>query len=223
MSTQKQPPGASLSLNSIAATLAPFRIRLSEAQLTSIRDYLRLLLLWNQSINLTAIEDPLEILSRHFGESLFAATFIYFSDSRLADVGSGAGFPGLPLKIVCPSMKVTLIESNARKCAFLREVTQLLRLTGIDIWPRRYDEIEGHGEAFDFVCARAIGDYAVLVPWARRMLRPGGEIVLWLGTDDSIRIGRRKEFIWDAPVSIPESRRRVIMVGRKASATECST
>lgn len=214
MSTVKKRRDPPLSLETIAATLAPFRIALSQAQLSAIRDYVELLLLWNQSMNLTAIEDPIEIVSRHFGESLFAASFLDILGSRLADVGSGAGFPGLPLKIANPSAEITLFESNARKCAFLTEIVQRLGLTGIEVRRQRYAEFETKGGAFDFVCARALGDYPVFLPWARRVLRPAGRAVLWLGTDESIRIGRRKEYIWDAPVSIPESRRRVVLVGR---------
>jgi len=214
MNIQKKRRHPRLSLETIAATLAPFGIGLSQAQLISIKDYVELLLLWNQSINLTAIEDPVEIVSRHFGESLFAATFLNIIGGRLADVGTGAGFPGLPLKIAVPSAEITLFESNSRKCAFLREVAQRLCFTNVDIRRQRYDEFESTGAAFDFVCARALGDYPAFLRWARRVITPGGRVVLWLGTDESIRLGRRKEFIWDAPVAIPESRRRVILVGR---------
>jgi len=214
MSTYSEGRVPLLSLETIAATLAPFRISLSQSQLNSIKDYIELLLLWNQTINLTAIEDPVEIVSRHFGESLFAATFLDIGYSRLADVGTGAGFPGLALKIVCPSAKVTLFESNIRKCAFLKEIAQRLGFIDVDIRRQRYAEFEATGAVFDFVCARALGDYPGFMPWARRMIRPEGRVVLWLGTEESIRLGRRKEFIWDAPVAIPESRRRVILVGR---------
>ena len=92
MNKQKKRRHPRLSLETIAATLAPFGIGLSQAQLISIKDYVELLLLWNQSINLTAIEDPVEIVSRHFGESLFAATFLNIIGGRLADVGTGAVF-----------------------------------------------------------------------------------------------------------------------------------
>ena len=214
MSIDTKRPDPPLSPETIAARLAPFGIGLSQAQLITIKNYVELLLLWNQSINLTAIEDSLEIVSRHFGESLFAATFIDIGGSRLADVGTGAGFPGLPLKISFPSAEITLFESNSRKCAFLREVAQRLCFTNVDIRRQRYDEFESTGAAFDFVCARALGDYSAFLRWARRVITPGGRVVLWLGTDESIRLGRRKEFIWDAPVAIPESRRRVILVGR---------
>jgi 16S rRNA (guanine527-N7)-methyltransferase len=214
MSTYRKHGAPPLSLETIAATLAPFRIILSQAQLVSIRDYIDLLVLWNQSVNLTAIEDPVEIVSRHFGESLFAATFLEMWACRLADVGTGAGFPGLALKIAFPDAELTLFESNAKKCAFLAEISQRLSLSRIDIRRQRYGEFEQSGAMFDFVCARALGDYPAFLLWARRVIAPGGRVVLWLGTEESIRLGRRKEFIWDAPVGIPESRRRVILVGR---------
>lgn len=214
MSTDKKTPGFRLSLETLAATLAPFRIELSSGQLSAIMDYVELLLLWNQSVNLTAIEDPLEIVSRHFGESLFAASFLDFGCSRLADVGTGAGFPGLPLKMAFPSAELMLFESNSKKCAFLTETVQRLGLTSVDIRRERYAEFELGGGLFDFVCARALGDYPDFLRWARRVIKPGGSVILWLGTEESIRLGRRKEFLWDAPVAIPESRRRVILRGR---------
>lgn len=201
-------------LETIAATLAPFRVRFSQEQLRHVQDYVSLLLKWNKSINLTAIEDPIEILSRHFGESLFAASFLKIGASRLADVGTGAGFPGLPLKIASPDLELVLFESNAKKCAFLTEISQRLGLAAVSVRRERYEEFEPSGTGFDFVCARALGDYPVFLPWARRILKSDGRVVLWLGTDESIRIGRRKGFSWEAPVSIPESRRRVILVGK---------
>ena len=214
MSKQQHSRKPPLTLETIAATLAPFRIRLSESQLSCIRDYVELLLMWNQSVNLTAIEDPVEVVARHFGESLFAASFLDFGVSRLADVGSGAGFPGLPLKIAFPDVKIGLFESNAKKRAFLTEIVQRLDIENVDIRRQRYEEVRPAGELFDFVCARALGDYARLLSWARGMTRPGSRVVLWLGTEDSIRVGRHKACLWDAPVAIPESRRRVILAGR---------
>ena len=223
MSTDTKFRDPPLSLETIAATLAPFWIELSPGQLKSIQDYVGLLLLWNQSINLMATEDPVEIVSRHFGESLFAASFLDIGDSRLADVGTGGGFPGLALKIGFPSAKITLFESNSKKCAFLREVVERLRIIGVDIRRQRYDEFETEAGGFDFVCARALGDYPSMLRWARHALAPGGKVVLWLGRDESIRLGRRKEFIWDAPVAVPESRRRVVLVGRVRQQEKCFT
>jgi len=215
MSTHGDAPAGVVSLETIAAVLAPFRCNLSVGQLGAVQEYLRLLLQWNKSISLTAIEDPVEILSRHFGESLYALSLFNLGESRLADVGTGAGFPGLPLRIACPSMKLTLFESNLKKCAFLTEVAHRLDLAGIEVQRQRYEQFGGGGEGFDFVCARALGDYQILLPWSSRVLKPRGRVLLWLGTEESIRLSRRKEFVWEVPAPIPESRRRVILSGRQ--------
>jgi 16S rRNA (guanine527-N7)-methyltransferase len=213
MSIQQPPEAANISRERIAAALAPFRIALSDEQIHSIQKYAQLLLRWNQAINLTAIDDPAELLTRHFGESIFAASFLKIGAKRLADVGSGPGFPGLPLKIVCPDIELTLIESNAKKCAFLVEVLQKLSLAKVEVARKRYEEVSSTG--FDFVCSRALGDYKEFLSWAWRSLNGGGQVVLWLGTDESIRLGRSEGFRWEAPVAIPDSRRRVILVGYK--------
>ena len=205
-----------VSLETIASVLRPFRAELSQEQLGAIQTYLFLLIEWNRSISLTAIEDPIEILSRHFGESIFAASFFAAGESRLADVGTGPGFPGLPLKIVCPDMELTLFESNSKKCGFLREVVQHLGLSGVQVVKMRYQDFKLGGRQFDLVCARALGDYHILLPWARDLLAQGGMIVLWVGTEESIRIGHRKEFLWEAPVPIPESKRRVLLIGKRS-------
>jgi 16S rRNA (guanine527-N7)-methyltransferase len=216
MSKQTQRRQEQVSLDVIAATLLPFRTRLSEHQLQAVQKYLSLLLEWNRSINLTAIEDPIEILARHFGESLFAASLLKIGGTRLADVGTGPGFPGLPLKILSPEMQLTLFESNSKKCAFLTEIVQRLQLNSVNVMKQRYEKYGSGNEGFDFVCSRALGDYPVFLPWARGVLKPGGSLILWLGTDESIRLGRRKEFFWDSPVPIPDSQRRVILIGRSA-------
>jgi 16S rRNA (guanine527-N7)-methyltransferase len=212
-----------ISLDVIASTLTPFHAGLSEGQLRAIQDYLYSLLEWNRSMNLTAIDDPMEILSRHFGESLFAASLLKIGESRLADVGTGPGFPGLPLRIVCPEMKLSLFESNSRKCAFLTEIVRRLQFSGVNIRKQRYEEFRSDDARFDFVCSRALGDFSAFLPWARSVLNPGGSVILWLGTDESIRLGRRSEFNWNPPVPIPESRRRVILIGSTPADHECST
>jgi 16S rRNA (guanine527-N7)-methyltransferase len=215
MSTYNTADQAALSPDRIAAALTPFGIVLSSEQIEKIREYALLLLKWNRAINLTAIEDPTELVTRHFGESIFAASFLKIGTDRLVDVGTGPGFPGLPLNIVCPEMDLTLIESNSKKCAFLVEAAQALGLANVNVVHRRYEEFPGAG--FDLVCSRAVGGYEIQLPWARRALRAGGRVVLWLGTEESIRLGRKGEFRWEVPAPIPESRKRVILVGHKDS------
>src|SRR5207244_13631657 len=122
-------------------TREPCQVGGSDAQIEGIRKYMDLLLLWNHKVSLTSIVDPGEILARHFGESMFAAAKFSILKGRLADVGSGAGFPGLALKIIRPELHVTLIEANAKKSAFLAEVVRDLGLIGVDVLRASHDAV----------------------------------------------------------------------------------
>ena len=123
-----------LSLDEIRQILLPYGgSALTDSQLASLEKYLELLKKWNQTIPLTSIEDDTEIVARHFGESIFPGSLVPMSRGRLADVGSGAGFPGLPLKIAFPVLQVTLLEPSLKKCAFLREVQSTLGLPNVEI------------------------------------------------------------------------------------------
>jgi len=219
MPTNDQETGC-LSLTEIARPLAPFvNKRLSDDQLTSFSKYLALLKKWNQTIPLTSIEDDIEIVARHFGESIFAASSLSLGRGRLADVGSGAGFPGLPLKIVFPELHVTLVEPNIKKCAFLREVVVTLGLSRVDVVRERYENFGAAQNSFDFVCSRALGGYKGLLQWTKHVLNREGYLILWLGMDDSNILTKTRGWSWNLPVSIPESRRRVILSGRPAVST----
>src|ERR1700693_1099183 len=137
---------------------------LSAAQLQGISTYIDILLRWNARINLTAVREPEAIVTRHFGESLFAARHLFPQSSSVssvvkafesvADVGSGAGFPGLPIKLWAPHLSLTLIESNHKKAAFLREITRALRLTDVNIQNMRVENLTG--DSFDVVTLRAV-------------------------------------------------------------------
>jgi len=135
---------------------------------------------------------------------------------RLADVGSGAGFPGLALKIAVPSAYVILIESNKKKCAFLSEAVRTLSLEGVEIRPERFEEILPESVGVNVVTARAVGELKRLLMWSRNALRPRGHLVLWLGADDAARIPRTPGWIWQPPVRIPDSQRRFVLIGRVA-------
>jgi 16S rRNA (guanine527-N7)-methyltransferase len=153
---------------------------------------------------------------RHFGESIFAASLLPMDAGRLADVGSGAGFPGLPLKIASPGLNVTLIEPNIKKCAFLREIQTTLALADVQIMRCRYEDLGEKPASFAFICSRALGGYKRLLQWSKGLIADEGHLVLWLGIDDSTLITRTKGWVWDLPVRIPESRRRVVLIGRPA-------
>ena len=203
-----------LSAVDIVVALSPYvGVSLSDEQLARIAAYLSVLRKWNRTMPLTSIEGEKEILVRHFGESMFAASLLPMQGGRLADVGSGAGFPGLALKILSDQLQVTLIESSTKKCAFLRELKTTLALSGVEIVRGRYEDVSCGGNSFDFVCSRALGQNNRLLQWAKLMLRVSGHALLWLGMDDSAVVSRIRGWHWELPAKVPESRRRVILVG----------
>ncbi len=128
-----------LSIPEIREFLLPYGVTLDDQTIEKVRTYLSLLLMWNKKISLTALEDPREIIQMHFGES-FAAINLGPILGRLADVGTGAGFPGLPLKLISPSIEAVLIEPNQKKCAFLHEVVRTLDLTDVEIFRGRFED-----------------------------------------------------------------------------------
>ena len=182
-----------------------------------IQTYIDLLLKWNRKISLTTVTDPEEIVKFHFGESLFALSQLKFEKSRLADVGAGAGFPGLPLAMAVPELEVTLIESNIKKCAFLAEVIRQLRLTNVTVFQGRMESFSPGDPAFSYVCARALGQFDELLAWAALHLDRAGRLLLWLGESDSKALAGRSDWNWGAPQLIPGSSRRQLLIGsRKA-------
>jgi len=199
----------------VRATLESYQVVVSDAQIEAIRKYMNLLLLWNQKVSLTSIVGPREILDRHFGESMFAAARFSILKGRLADVGSGAGFPGLALKIIRPELHITLIEANAKKSAFLAEVVRDLGLNGVEVLRARYEDLPAGAIQADFIAARAVGGLQQLLEWARGFLSPAGRVVLWLGAQDAENVSRIEEWNWTVPVPIPRSRRRVLLAGQK--------
>src|ERR1039458_6806634 len=133
--------GCAMETARIAELLAPFAggETLAPRLLEALQRYLDLLLRWNARVNLTAVRDPEKIVTRHFGESLFAARILLpgregAAASTLADVGSGAGFPGVPMKLFAPQLELTLIEAHSKKAVFLREVVRSLGLDCVEVF-----------------------------------------------------------------------------------------
>jgi 16S rRNA (guanine527-N7)-methyltransferase len=210
--TQRDRPA--ISDEQIATALSPFGISPSSDQLAKIREYIDILLKWNRLLSLTTVIDPVEIVTRHFGESMFASTAVSLENCRLVDVGSGAGFPGLALKIAVPSLRLALIESNKKKCAFLSEASRALRLSEVEVHPIRFEDMRGESGSFDIVSARALGNFPGLLRWARQILPERGHVALWVGGEDSTRIASYSGWIWNPAVRIPQSQRRFILTGR---------
>jgi 16S rRNA (guanine527-N7)-methyltransferase len=197
----------------ISAALAPYGVDSSLELNAKIRTYIALLLKWNRSISLTTITEIDPILRFHFGESLFVGSILPLEKGRLADVGSGAGFPGLALALASPSLKVTLIESNAKKFTFLNEVIRELRLKNAVALRCRMEDVTGPDRHFDFITSRALGQFSEFLRWSSRQLTPMGRSLLWLGTADAQALSAEASWNWNQPVIVPGSDVRVILEG----------
>jgi len=286
----------------IAELLQPFLPQANDQRLTAndglyqnISTYIDILLRWNARINLTAIRDPDEIVTRHFGESLFTARHLFPAGShvgtaaqacpersrrgcpaersfvpplhsaasgeaspapsvrsraeelakekeapapgsaandqrplqpcdergegsndrpRLADVGSGAGFPGIPIKLWNPRIHLTLIEANQKKATFLREAARALTLTDIDIFNGRAEDLAAGQPGFEVVTLRAVERFEDALRVSAALLIPGGRLALLAGSsqqDDDARL--LPFFTWSAPLLIPMSRSRMLLLG----------
>jgi len=132
-------------------------------------DYLALLLRWNAAYNLTAVRDPAEMVARHLLDSLGVLPFV--RGHLLADLGSGAGLPGVPLAIALPDNRLTLVDSNGKKARFLREVVRALPLPNAEVVWVRAQELTGR---FDCITARAFASLGDMLQWAGHALAPSG-------------------------------------------------
>jgi 16S rRNA (guanine527-N7)-methyltransferase len=243
----------SMETSRIAELLAPFFAgqsarNLTTTQLDQISTYIDLLQRWNSRINLTAIRTPDEIVTRHFGESLFAARHLFPCgaetlvreppapnpnspiatepnppnharedrlDARglLVDIGSGAGFPGLPIKIWSPETRVTLIESNNKKVAFLREVIRALTLTNVDVFPSRAEDFPAASAST--ITLRAVERFDQILPTAASLMSPFGRLALLIA-DSQLQTARAHPGLrWQDPESIPLSKSRLLLMAIK--------
>jgi len=205
---------------------------LAPVQLRNISTYIDLLLRWNARINLTAVRQPEEIVTRHFGESLFAARCLFHetpglshparvaqggrANVHLIDVGSGAGFPGLPVKIWVPDLHLTLIESNHKKATFLREVARTLTLTNVDVFSGRAEDYAG--DLADVATLRAVEHFEAAVPIAVRLVVPGGRVAMLIGAAQATRArDLAPDLVWDKEITIPLSSNRILLLGARAA------
>jgi 16S rRNA (guanine527-N7)-methyltransferase len=194
--------------------LRPYGFVPNEEQSAKIRACIELLLRWNRTISLTAITDPVEIAGRHFGESIFASKLLPVENCRLVDIGTGAGFPGLALKIAVPSLRLVLVESNKKKCAFLSEAVRLMEFPKVEIRAERFEEIRPENIEANIITVRAVGEFKEILRWSAAALQRRGHLVLWVGAEDSTKISSNSSWTWQPAVHIPESQRRFILIGR---------
>ncbi len=204
-----------ISDDQIAKYLKPYGVTCTPPLCEQIRAYVSLLLQWNRKISLTTVTDPAEIVKFHFGESMFAVSSVPIISGRLADMGSGPGFPGLPIRMAATQLDLTLIESNTKKATFLAEVVRTIKLDHVTVFRGRMDDLDADLAPFDFVTARAFGQHDELLRWAHAHLAASGKTVLWLGEDDAALLSQKPLWSWQPPLHIPGSQRRCLLVGSR--------
>jgi 16S rRNA (guanine527-N7)-methyltransferase len=149
------------------------------------------LMRWNKKINLTAIQDPLEIAIKHVLDSIIPSVIIPRGKTKLLDIGSGGGFPGIPLKILIPSLSVTLIDASQKKISFLKQVIRTLKLKRIDAIHIRAQEMAGMVEFeknFDIIISRALTSLESFVAMALPLLSENGMLIALKGNVDGEEI-----------------------------------
>ncbi|WP_222565866.1 16S rRNA (guanine(527)-N(7))-methyltransferase RsmG [Novilysobacter antarcticus] len=146
-------------------------------------EYLQLLLRWNRAYNLTAVREPLDMVDKHLLDSLTMhphVDAIAGAGGTLADLGTGAGLPGIPLAIAKPGLRVTLVESNGKKVRFMREVVRKLALADVEVVESRIEAFDRPG-AYDAITARALATLPLILQLGGHLLKPGGQLLAMKG------------------------------------------
>jgi 16S rRNA (guanine527-N7)-methyltransferase len=178
-------------------------VEVSPRQVEALETHYQLLLRWNRTLNLTSIKRMEEAVERHYCESLFLGTHLPQGRLRIADIGSGAGFPGFPVAVLRPDCSVTLIESHQRKAVFLREASR--NLPNVRVVAIRAEDVK---EQFDWAISRAVS-YADLASFLKNLapnvdLLTGGE-----APPDGIG------FVWQLPIPVPWGGQRLVRSGHQ--------
>jgi 16S rRNA (guanine527-N7)-methyltransferase len=197
--------------------LAPFipNLEFDDALLASIDTHLSLLIRWNQRMNLTAVRTPEDMVVRHFGESLFAARQLCARDAEfsLIDVGSGAGFPGLPIKYWAPQLHLTLVEGHGKKATFLREVGRALQLTNFTVLNARAESL---AQSADLVTLRAVEHFEQVIVAAARLVAPSGRLAVLIGESQLPRALSLLPAGSHTAIPLPSSQQRILFTWQAA-------
>ncbi len=207
---------ALLSEPEIAAELAAYNVVLPPTGLTQLRSYLELLVRWNRRINLTGLREARAMVRRLFGESLFLTTVVSFR-GWLVDVGSGAGFPGLALKLALPELRVTLVEPRRKRAVFLQEVTRTCHFSNIEVVAERFETWAQARQGLErpsLITTRAVAINTDLLSAFARFLGPGGILV----SQTTIEIAHdlvtlSGDYEWAPSIHVPNAPSSVIITG----------
>lgn len=208
-------------------------IALTQEQVAQFSTYAEMLLAWNQRLNLTAVRTSHGVEKIHFVDSLSVILVTgSLSGKRLIDVGSGAGFPGIPLKIVFPDLVLTLVESVQKKAAFMNEVVKTLGLEGVTVLDERAETLAKdavHREQYDWALARAVAELGVLIEYLAPFCKVNGRLLAMKGPDYSReleagqtaieKLNVTHEQTYTVPAQLTEDRERYLLVFKKMGKT----
>jgi len=197
-------------------------LALDRALATPLLDYLSLLLRWNRTYNLTAVREPLEMVDKHLLDSLAMHRHldgIAATGGALADLGTGAGLPGIPLALAKPGLRVTLVESNGKKARFMREAVRKLGLSGVRVAESRIEALDEPG-AYDAITARALATLPLIVELGGHLLKPGGCLLAMKGIyphDEVAALPAGWNVTGSYPLQVPglDAERHLLVITRK--------
>ena len=202
----------------LCAGISELGLALDDAAIERLLAYVELLERWNAAYNLTAVRDPADMVTRHLIDSLAIARHV--QGATLADLGSGAGLPGIPLAIAAPEREILLVDSNGKKARFLREAVRRLGLARVRVAESRVENVEG---SFDCITARAFASLAEMLGWGGHLLAPDG---IWLALKGRFPLDELAavpaEFVVDDVVALRvpglDAERHLVVIKRRVSA-----
>jgi 16S rRNA (guanine527-N7)-methyltransferase len=191
----------------------------SPSLIHSVIQYVTLLKKWNRHINLTGIRTTSGILTTLFAESFFASRYLEATDSPVLDIGSGAGFPGMAMKLYSPERVFYLLEPRKKKAAFLATVRRELGLSGIHILNKTLQDCHLSDFAFPptLLTLRALGDVGRWIRLSLPLLAKSARVMLFLTSDDFEEIeAALPQMNWQTPIPVPQTRERVLLIGQRS-------
>ena len=180
--------------------LEPYSLQCSEKQLQQFQTFYQLLIEWNEKMNLTAITEKEEVIAKHFFDSITPSFFLPFTNQAMIDIGAGAGFPSIPLKICFPDLKLTLLDSLNKRISFLQTVSNELGFKHMEFIHGRaedYGQNKDHREKYDYAIARAVAKLNILSEFALPFVKIDGKMIALKGdpTNTEIEIVESKKAI----------------------------
>ncbi|MBU3536192.1 16S rRNA (guanine(527)-N(7))-methyltransferase RsmG [Alkalihalobacillus clausii] len=214
-----------------SSLLAEQKIVLSSTQHEQFKRYFELLVEWNEKMNLTAITEKKDVYLKHFYDSITPSFYYPFTDQKIVDIGAGAGFPSLPLKILYPDLQISIIDSLNKRIGFLTHLANELELTGVSFYHDRAElagKSKHHREIYDVAIARAVARMSVLSELCLPFVKVGGDFIALkgAGSNEEVAEGKKAIAVLGGELSashsfqlpIEHSERQIVQI-KKAKAT----